>query len=290
MRFKYIMLLSSFCLAACIVFRFVHLAYAVDASTGFFYDSYKAIGYGLFVAIAAILLLVAVFSNTVRRKPEKQPKVNSYLGCASIFMGISIGYEIINETFVNAIQVWQIVLLDLSGILAAIFFIVYGLKMFIDFNVPEMLTIIAPIYFIIRLICIFTTVSSLSLISDTVVTVLCQSLALVFMLNFAKILNYMDDRKIFRKLLTTGLCASIICLADSIPRICLSLLKPDRILHSVATYPLSTLATGLFIACFTISFFSERNLKSRRHRGKHLSTTSEGFYIPDGKVPNPKNF
>ncbi|MBQ3817244.1 MAG: hypothetical protein II802_03100, partial [Clostridia bacterium] len=169
------------------------------------------------------------------------------------------------ETFVSSIKIWQIISLDITGLLTMIFFIIYGLKMFIDFPLPGIFPIVVPLYWIVKLICIFTTVSSLSLITDTVMTLACQCFALLFTANFAKVFNKIDDDKLFRKVLSTGLSTSILCLCDSIPRIYLTLSHREQYLHSTATSTLSLLATGLFALIFTISFFSNNNLKHHHH-------------------------
>ena len=285
MRYKNIIAFFLVVLPVSIGLRFMQLVFTVDATTGFFKQEYKPIGYALIFIIFFACAITALLSFTAFRKPEKPPKVNPFLGFASLLLGFAIGYEIITETFVAAVRVWQIVLLDVTGLLAAVFFIIYGLKMLIDFPLPGITTIIIPIYWVVRLICIFTTISSLSLISDTVITLAYQCSALIFMACFAKIFNKINDDKLFRKVLASGLITAILCLADSVPRLYLKLTNHEQYLHSSATSSLTMLATGIFAFTFILAFFSNKNLKERKRGRRTRSVKNGGFYIHPENPP-----
>ena len=263
MEFKNILLFFFVTLPVCICARFLQLIYIEDPSTGFFIRGYEFLGYFLTSLIIISCAINVFLSFTACKRPSKVPSVSITTGISSIILGVSIGFEILTETFTHNIRIWQIVTLDILGIFAAVFFLLYGLKMIIDYPLPKLFFIVPPLYWIMRLICIFTSISAISLIVDNFITIASHCLILVFMANFAKLNNNIDDNRLFRKLLATALCSVIFCAVDALPRIIFSLIGKQSYIHSGVSFAPTVLVSGIFILSFLLSYFSNKNFKSK---------------------------
>ena len=174
-------------------------------------------------------------------------------------MGISIIYELLFETLVPAITAWQITLLRVSGVASAVFFVCFGLKRFINLRIPSILTAIPIVYFIFRIICDFTSISALALISENLILMFAYCAVLIFLLQFAKLYNGIDSEYNFRKLLASGLAAITLCALQSIPHFILKSLTGYSFMHTSPEASISLFVMGVFIAVFLFSHFSFSN-------------------------------
>jgi len=195
MKFKKIMLLFLFALPACITMRTLQLNFTVEEITGFF--TYESGNYGkiLLICIFAICLGTAIFSFFNTTKPQKPPKTNILLSISACLLGAAIFYETFFLDLPDTTAIWQILLLRLTGVLAGIYFIIYGLAPIWRFELPEVVSVFPTLYLIARMICDFTTISKLALISDNVILIVTYCVLLLFLLNYAKLYNKSDEKR-----------------------------------------------------------------------------------------------
>lgn len=259
MKFKKIVLFFSVALPVCIVMRLLQLIYIVETRTGFFKQEFESYGFYMLVIIFAFAVIAAVFSFTSHRTPDTPPKPNLFMSIASVFISVSILFELFTEKFPAVVQGWQISLLNITGVATAIFFFCFAMKLFFDFKLPAICSVVPTVYFVLRIICDFTAISSLALISDNLLLILSYSAALLFMLNFAKLYNGVDSEYNSRKLMASGLAAIILCLTQSVPHIIFNAVNGLAYTHTSMAANLNVFCTGLFIAVFVFSHFSKSN-------------------------------
>ena len=84
---------------------------------------------------------------------------------------------------------------------------------------------------------------------------------LLFFLSFGKLYNGIDTERNFRKLMASGLVSAVLCFTQSIPHIIINLVTDNGYLHTSNADNFSVLSFGMFIAVFTFSHFSAKNIK-----------------------------
>jgi len=266
MKFKNILTYFYFALVTSIVLRTYQIFFTIDNVTGFFKPEYKGIGAILLLVLGAIAISVFILSITVHRRPLKLPKVSFIDGAISFILGISIFLDTFASKASASIPEWQFSLLTITGSLAGIFFCLYAFKCIKETILPSFTYIIPVLYGIIRLIYSFTAISSLALISKNILLIATNAFVLLFMFEFAKIANNLDTEKSYKKILCTGLTASLLSAISAIPQV-LAIIS-NKVSHTEDKFTtLCTLFTSIFIYRLIRTHFSGRNLKRhRRHR------------------------
>ena len=267
MKLKKTVFFFSIAASVCVVVNLLQLIYTVEATTGFYKQGLSKVGFLLFGVIALVSLFIAVLASTMRPDALNLPEQNIYMSLSALAMAFSVFWEITTEKFNTGVRPWQTGLLKIFGILTAIYFVLYALKFVFYINIPKLASIIPTLYYLVRMICFFTSIASLVIISDNLMLIITYSAILVFMLNFARIYNYIEYNKSSKALLISGLIAVIFCLSTAVPHIVLRLFKSG--LHSSLSpaNDFSLLFAGLFIAVFTFLYFHkakpEKFLKNR---------------------------
>lgn len=266
MKYKKILLFFGIALPASVLLRILQLMFTVDAKTGFFKTEYKEMGFYLLILILLCAAVTAALCFTSHRKPEHPPKKSLILAIAAFLTAGVIGAEIFSESFAGTVMQWQTSLLMLAGIASAVFFVIYGISLVSDFKLPPISAAIPIIYFIVKIICVFTSVSSLALITDNVLMLAAYCGLLLFFLCFGKLYNNIDREYNFRKLQAAGFGSAILCLAQSVPHIVINILNGNNYQHTSNISNIALLIYGLFAAVFTLTFFSVKNVSVVRRR------------------------
>ncbi len=278
MKYSKIILFFGITLPASILMRFLQILFTVDATTGFFKNEYNKMGFYLLVVILAACACLAVICFTGHRNPEHPPKMNPVLSISSCLLAVVTFIELFSGSFPRMVMKWQLVLLVITGIAASVYFAVYGLSSLIKYKLPPLSAVIPAIYFIVKIICTFTSISSLALISDNIMLLSVYCVAMLFFLCFGKLYNSIDNEYNFRKLMASGLVAVVLCLTQAIPHFVINIFTDNVYLHTSNIANLSVLCLGIFIAVFTFSHFSLSNVAvARRHRSE--KPVNEQFYM-----------
>lgn len=259
MQFKKIILFFIPALPLSIALRLLQLTYTIDTETGFFKPDFEALGKYILIAIFAFTAAIVVFSFASHRTPERPPEVNIFTSLTSALLCFSVLYELAAESFPEAVPFWQVALLQVFGFATAAFFAVFALKKFVNFPLPGICTVIPTVYLILRIICDFTSISSLALISDNLLLMAAYCAALLFMLNFAKLYNNAGGDYAARRLMASGFSSALLCFTQSVPHIAVNTLLDMRYSHTTMQANVTVLLLGLFITAFTFSLFSKRN-------------------------------
>lgn len=262
MKYNKIVLFFSISLALGTIMRFFQIKYTITYATGFFVSALSGYGHFIIAIILGMAILNAVFAMTYYKRPDNPPQTGIVLAITSFMLSASILFEVFTERTVTPAIPLQSVLLKIFGMLAAAYFVLYGLDKFFDTRLPDMTATIPVIYIIMRIICDFAAVSSLALISDYVFLILGYCVILLFFINFLKLYNGIDNEYNFRKILATGLASAAICIPQTISHIAVNAVSDGGYVHISHAANGSMLAFGLFIIAFVFTHFSKENTLS----------------------------
>lgn len=262
MKQNKIMLFFWIALPAGVILTFLQQFLMIESDTGFFKTENAAWGYLISTVVFLMAILCGVFAYLTFTKPDSVPKGNLTLTLAALLPAVSLIYERFTETFPSNVFIWQQILLKGSGILAALFFAAFAVQELFGFKIPPVCYTLPLIYFLISLICNFTSISTLALVADNVSLVACYCALLLFWLSFAKLYNDLDEEKNFKKILSFGLTAVVLCLSKTIPFLALILSGKGNFAHSGTGANLTLLTMGIFILTFVLQYH-------KKSAGKH---------------------
>lgn len=278
MKYKKILLFFCIILPLSVLLRTLQLFFTVETDTGFFKSEYKTAGIYLLIIIIAACACLAIICFTGHRNPEHPPKINPFISVGSFIAALSVASGFFDRSSAGILMQWQSILLTLSGVLATAYFLLYGMSGFIKFKLSPLLSVIPSVYFIMKIICSFTAISSLALISDNLLVLAAYCVTLIFFLSFGKLYNGIDTERNFRRLMASGLVAVVLCFTQGLPHIFINLATDNGYLHTSNAANYSLLGFGIFIAAFTFSHFALKNVAVVRRR-KTPDTENGGFYF-----------
>ncbi len=258
MKYKQIILFFTIALPVSLALRLVQLFYIVEPSTGFFKQGFDAFGDSITAIIIAVALALSVFAFFSHRSPEQPAKSNLGISICSVLFGLAVTLELCFGGEIFGVVMWQKVLLYVFGTAFIIWLFAFAVKDLLKISLPTASYIIPILFFILKIICNFSGISALALISDNVLLILAYCFSLMFMLNFGKLYNRLDTERGFRKLLATGLASVVLCFTQSIPNTVYHFAVKGY-LHTELITNISVFFTGVFIAVFLFSHFSYKN-------------------------------
>ena len=261
MKYGKLMLFWWIALPVSLLMRLFQLFFTVDRGTGFFLQEQKTVGVGLTVLIGVFCAVSVILAFTSHRRPEHPPKKNLPIAFGALLAAAATGHELVRESFSGTVLRWQLTLLAVAGVAAVAWFAAFGLSQILPLRVPPVLAAIPAFYMVIRIICAFTSISSLALISDNLLLMAAYCTALLFFIQLGKLYNGLEGDSNFRKLLASGLAAILLCLTQSIPHIVINLCT-EGYHHTSDAANASVLAYGVLILAFTLSHFSKRNMEA----------------------------
>lgn len=259
MKYKKIMLFSAIVLPINIILRTLGMLFTVELTTGFFKNEYELLGKLILFLIFFFSVLSAVFAYTSHRLPEQPPKPNRYIAAVSFLMALSTLFLVLFEKQPEVIKPWLLISLKASGIVFAVLFVMFGLQAFIKIDINKLFYIVPTVYLIFRLICDFTAVSALAMISDNLLLLAAYGSALWFMLRFAKLYNNIENESNFRGLLASAIASVMFCFTQSIPHLVINIFTANSYLHTTFAENLHIFFIGCFILVFSLFYFSRKN-------------------------------
>ena len=259
MKQNNIMLFFLIALPVCLVLRFLQLCFTIESNTGFFINETKNFGPILLLMILLCTSSVAVFSWLTFVRPNNPPKTTMFMSISSFALSLSVFVELVFNNAVAAIS-WQSALLKLLSFAVIAYFIVFALSKFIEIQIPEIASSVTVLYTIIRMICDFTSISKLALISDNILLIFSYCAVLTFFLNYTKLACHTDNDKSFKVILSSGLASVVLCFTSSIPNLLVNLILKNGYHHSSLLTCVTFLFLGIFIFSYIFSYFSKDNI------------------------------
>jgi len=284
MRFKNIRTYFYIALAASVSVRFLQYFYALDTVTGFIKPAYKLVGFGLLMATVLIALSMLIVSLFIRRCPIKLPRTNRLTGAISLALALAILYDLTTITQSANVPDWQPLLLMISGALAAAFFGAVFVKSLKNYRIPTVCFAAPVIYYLVRLIYMFTASSTLALVSDNLLCLAAAIFNVLFMFEFCLVANNTDQNTGYKKIAATGFTAVIFCISTTFPQLIAVAFNTPAAQRVDFSSSIVTFITGVFIYFFLRRHFSGSNLKKRRKANRSHTKFMKGdkpdnFYI-----------
>ncbi len=242
-----------------VLLRTLQLLFTVDYVTGFYHNGKETIGTVLLIMILLSSLFMGIFARLTFSRPDNPPKSNIITAICSVALCVGIFGEIFIQSLPSSVLPWQAFLLQAMSILTAIYFLCYALTFIVDFNIPKILSVLPVIYLIIKIVCDFTVISKLAIISDNILTIAAYCLNLLFFLQLAKFYNGIDSDICFKKLLSFGLPAVILSVTSSVPNIIVNIISNGSYFHTSLGANISLLFFGTFILSYLISYFYKKS-------------------------------
>lgn len=252
MKSNKIMLFYFAALPISLCLRFLQLIFTVEPKTGFYIPESEGMGTVLLIVILLCSLFVALFARLTYKQPDDLPKMNIWLSASSALLSVSIFLETFFADLSLPILGWQNILLKVLSLACSIYLLAFASSPYLKFKIKPILSALPVIYSIIRLICDFTLVSKLAIISDNILLIAVYSLSMFFFLNFAKLYNGIDDDKNYKKILSYGLTLSVLCFTSSIPNLLLGAISSGYN-HISLFSSITVLLIGIFATVFVFS-------------------------------------
>lgn len=268
MHYKNIKMSFWFALFIITFLRMMQFFNCLDPITGFIKPDYKFLGFGILVSILVITVVVMCLSFTIKRCPVKVPRLTKVSGAISLILALCILYSLTRLGYSASVPYWQPLILKITGALAAVFFGALFVKSLKDFPIPAICFVAPALYFLAKLIYVFTATSVIALISDNVLYLATCIFTLLFMFEFCVAKIQTEESNVYKKIAITGFPAVLLSISTSIPQILAWYFKTEAADRVILADAVTMFITGCFIYAFLCRYFSGRNLKSRKSNQK----------------------
>ncbi len=232
-----------------VALRTVMLLFTLDPKSGFVVNEYSVFAY----LMAALLCLgaVTVFGSSLAVKNVKDSEIslNGYvLPVSLILFSAGIVYESLFSSLPSDKGIFGPVLYGIVTVAAAASLIYIAVCKFIKAKYPPLLTLVPVVFWLVRLIVVFTNFSSLALVSDYVIETVFMCLALLTFFFYAKI-ECNQPIKHVRFFFAVSLVCGYAATLCSLPRIILEIVVKSQAVH-LNPVPFST---GIVVAFFAVA-------------------------------------
>ena len=271
MKYRHTMIVMCISLPICVLLRALQLIFTIDSGTGFIKQQYASIStlITLIICVTALAvgMLAALTDGIEKNEKNNRPKVS----VSSVLLGGMFVYHTVTLIFNLENSAWYDVLLVLLSLSSAFVFLLYGLKNIYDYHMP-LFSLIAPVlYFIIKLISVFISTSTLALVTENIFLIFTNCMLLWFMFEFASFENEIGDTNNKpTRLFASGLSAITLCAVNSIPKIIQIAYSKTQIARGDVAAMLLNISLAVFICAYVIDNFvdAQRRTKSAP---KHLA-------------------
>lgn len=250
-------LIFSLATLAGIAIRTVMLLFTVDQVSGFIKAEYTAAATGIILFLIAAAAIIFFSSAVMKTSNETVPHIDGKpFGVACIIMAVAMVYETFFSQLLAYASAFQVALQYVFTVVAAVSLCYIAFCKLTCREFPPIISIAPVLFWIMRLIMIFTEFSTISTISDTVIETAGMCLSLTVFLFYAKI-ECSQPTKYYRLFFATALTNAYVCAIGSIPRIITDFLSFDQAIH-LNTVPTTTaLAAGIFSVVFAYRLLNE---------------------------------
>lgn len=237
-----------------IILRTVMSFFIIEANSGFIKS--ENLGVAIFIIVVLLLAATAVYFFGANSETQKSQKP-SFKGLFPRIVSLLLGASMIISAFMPSIlPSWQKGLESLLSLAFGLYLIFYALKRFIKIKLPDLLCVISVVYWLIKLVNLFTTYSALSNTFDNIFEIFTLCSVLFFFLSFAKGICLEPNEKSIKTLNASAYLASFMAFACSAPKAIIVLTNNQAILGDNKSF-LILFLTGVYI----LTFILENNTK-----------------------------
>lgn len=245
--------------------RTLMLFFVIDTTSGFIKTEYMTGFIIMTIIIAVSVILSFVFCYLAKPTvATRQPK-GIFMKIISPILALVILYDTFYSTMEYSVTQWQKNLEILLAIAAATSLIIFSAAKILGFDFPPVITIFPVLFWLIRLIIIFSSFSSLANITDNIFEMATLCLMLLAFLNASRLSVFEISSK--KQTLTFALLisATSLCFITSVSRAIVIVSGNSAILHKNDLPLLTNLVAGLYLLFFTLEAFP---VNLNRHRYK----------------------
>ena len=244
---------------AAVAFRLFLLLFSIDSTSGFLKDGYW--GISAFMLILIILALVFVFILSLRTKDVKLFKTSSssiYSKIVSFLFAVSILFEILFSPLAKFLPVLLRLADLILGVLAFLVIILSAFYRELNFKYNPIYNVAILVFFIVRLICVFTIFSAFSMIIDIVFELAALCGMLVGFLCFSKCENF-EQEKIKSPLYFAALLfSSALGITASLPKVLLNITGNSEYIHINGVPMYSVFFASIFLLLYAVENFKDK--------------------------------
>ncbi len=258
----------------CAVLRSIQLIFMTDSATGFFHTAYEGFaGFVTLATVAAVLgLTVCCRIYGAEPLPDNRPTVPFALG--SFLMAAAVIYQTLFSAVGKTVPPWQLLSMLALGTLAAVLFFAQGLSAFKELHIPPIFDLVFVIFWIIRVIIVFSSYISVSTIAENAYELASLCSALIFFLNAAKIRNKVNGAGGCKSLFALSALCFILSICFAVPQILSSAIRGDN-LHTSSAAGYIDLCIAVYIVGFCYNYFKKQRQEEAVDTGLQMSMFDE---------------
>lgn len=268
MRYRHTMTLFGVCLPICLVLRVLQLIFTVDSTTGFIKQQYASISVIIMLVIFAAAFAVALIGAASDGVKLQKKEINPAVAFTSFLAGGMFIYDTIASVSANVVAAWYDTVLLILGLVSGVVFVAFGIKNIYSYKFPCSLLVAPVFYYVVKLISVFVSTSALSLVTENIFLIFASGTLLIFIFEFSKIENQIDEAPRVKKLFSAAIVASIFCSVYALPKIIVYGTLMSR--RDMADALLS-LTMSVFVLSYVISNFADESINKKNHTAKHLA-------------------
>lgn len=250
MTYKLNYLIFALACATGICMRIVMLLFTIEEKSGFIISEYAvwAIVFLVFLVLAAAI----IFCFSLIEKPKG---ISSCMDQGILFpiSCVAVTVSIIYETFFSGIMsgavLYQTLIHSILAIISAVALLLIAYCGFMKLTFPPIISVVPIFFWIMRLIIIFSSFSTISVISDTIIETAAMCLTLITFIIYAKIESGYLKKERHLLAFATVIVNAYVCLISSVPHIICDIASFEQAVH---LHPIPA-ATSLCVAVFSIA-------------------------------------
>ena len=236
------------------VLRILQIFFTIEQSTGFLKTKKTELGIFLTCVVVALCVLAAVVARICDFEANSGREKGALTAIVCGIASIAFFYEAFNEKFVFPATSWQAVAMKTIGFFTAVYFAALLFSNLFGFKVPDFCHLLPAFYMIIRIICSFIGISSLSLIIENIFLIASYCAVLVFFISYAadKCGVFINGTSFYMR----SVLAFLLCLVTAIPNLIANATSLGGYSHIPLSSQVVLTAITLFIAVFKFKKFS----------------------------------
>lgn len=236
-----------------VTLRTFMLAFTVEYKSGFIKSQYTFLVVFMTILMLIAAALVFFCSYYQKRKNLKLPVSSNVIsGVAEAVMAVAILYEAFFSSILSYISGIQFTLHKVASLVSAAALIYMCVCRFTKNQFPKIITLIPVVFWIIRVITVFTEFATLATVTDTVFETVSMCLALVAFLNFSKQQCGIEVKSEKLNFAIYMLCGYF-CALSSIPRFICYLISPNAFGYFSNIPAFTTFAAGIFVTVVALN-------------------------------------
>ena len=263
----------------------------IEAGTGFYIDSaniliyvlYGIIGAGIVISMASALLYKSELGFD--RTPAKRPVqgIISLLTAVAVLFDAALDLNTIlnyspETSEMTKVSLYVLCAQSLFAVLAAIFFVVFGISMLsgaTNASEYKIISVAPTVWFMFRLIFRFTATISFIKVSDLLLEMFMLAFMLIFFTAFAQLNSKIESKGLDWKLVAFGLPAAVLALVCFIPRFIMVISGKSEMLYTGSPVEYCDLATALFALSIVLTRGGNADAKEEAQADENAEAETE---------------